>query len=127
MLCERAFRLSPHDPLEFMFFANLGSSLFFADRYAEAVDAFEKAMQLNRDLLADIHKAAALVRLGRLSPARDAIRRVVERVGEGPIEKMFWPDTEGTEWTKLTDALREIYEPSGKAAKGKGGEATGAR
>lgn len=114
-LAERAFRLSPHDPLEAEFYSGLGYSLFFAGRYEEAVEACDRSVQLNRERGADIVGAAALVRLGRLEPARKMVRGIIERGGEMTLERMFWPHTAGNQWGQLIDALREVYEPSGEA------------
>jgi TolB-like protein/class 3 adenylate cyclase/Tfp pilus assembly protein PilF len=75
---QRALRLSPFDPLNFLPNCALAIVHFHAKRYAEAADAARSAIESTpRFSLPHAYLAAALVRLGRGEEARAAARQVL--------------------------------------------------
>ncbi len=75
---QRALRLSPFDPLNFLPNCALAIAYFHAERYVEAADAARSATESTpRFSYPHAYLAAALVRLGRGEEARIAAQRVL--------------------------------------------------
>ena len=73
-LVQRAMRLSPHDPLEFLFYDTLGVSYFCAGRYADGVAAGRRLMALRPTYtLGYIYAAMSAAELGHIDEAHDLI------------------------------------------------------
>jgi TolB-like protein/Tfp pilus assembly protein PilF len=75
---QRALRLSPFDPLNFLSNNALALSFLTTHRYAEALEAARRAAQINPTFSVPLLlQTAALVRLGRKDEARDVAKRVL--------------------------------------------------
>lgn len=106
---QHAFRLSPKDPLEFMFNAFLAFAEFYAGRFDAAKQAADRALQISPDLIiALLIRAAACVRLGQPDEARALLARVEKLGSSWAVDNLFRPRTDGTLWAQYTDALREV-------------------
>jgi TolB-like protein/Tfp pilus assembly protein PilF len=107
----RAFRLSPKDPLEYLFNTYLSNSELLAGNNEAAMTAAERALQINPDYIYPLMmRAACCVRLGRREEARMLLARV-ERLGSpAAVDNIFRPRTQGTIWTRYTDAIREVMD-----------------
>ena len=75
---QRALRLSPFDPMNFMPNCALAIAHFHGDRCEDARDAARQAVAINpRFSICHAHLAAALERLGQHEAAREAAREVL--------------------------------------------------
>ena len=75
---QRALRLSPFDPLNFLPNCALAIAYFYSGLYAEAADAARSAIESTpRFSCPHAYLAAALVRLGRGEEAKAAAQRVL--------------------------------------------------
>ena len=75
-LIQRAMRLTPHEPLEFVFYDGLGVSYFCAGRYADGVAAARRLMALRPTYyLGYIYAAMSAAELGHIDEARDLMRQ----------------------------------------------------
>ena len=75
---QRALRLSPFDPLNFLPNCALAIAYFYTGRYAEAADAARSAIESTpRFSFPHAYLAAALVRLGRGEEAKAAAQQVL--------------------------------------------------
>jgi tetratricopeptide (TPR) repeat protein len=76
---NRAVRLSPFDPFNFVAFGGISAGHFSAGRYAEAADAARKAIQVNPLFSVSYTLlVAALVRLGQADEAKAVAARLLE-------------------------------------------------
>jgi adenylate cyclase len=77
---ERAIRLSPLDPMNFMAFAGLASAFIRQERFDEAVAAAKKSLRKSHQTFTGAYRclAAALAQLGREAEAREAAVRMLE-------------------------------------------------
>jgi adenylate cyclase len=76
---ERAIRLSPLDPMNFMTFAGLASAFIRLGRFDEAVAAAKKSLRQSQTYTGAYRcLAAALAHLGREAEARGAVVRMLE-------------------------------------------------
>jgi adenylate cyclase len=74
---ETALRLSPHDPLAYVFLREKGLALFSLTRYTEAEDAFRASTAINPDLAINLLMLAASVALqGQDADARDTLQAI---------------------------------------------------
>jgi adenylate cyclase len=75
---QRALRLSPFDPMNFMPNCAMAIAHFHGGRYEAAREAARQAVAANpRFSVCHAHLAAALVRLGQCAAAADAARQVL--------------------------------------------------
>lgn len=113
---RRAFRLSPKDPLEYMFLIFFCWCEFFEGRYAEALDAADRALQTHPSMVpAHLNRAACCVRLGRIGEAKASLARIEKLGSEWAIDSLFLPRTEGTLWGQYTGAIREAMDREPRA------------
>ncbi len=106
-LIERAFRLSPRDPMAFLFHCHLSHGHFFSGRFEEARQHAETCLQLAPGSIeGHLYLAAALVRLDCEDAARREIARIETNSPTAALKHVFRPRTEGTLWGNYTDALR---------------------
>jgi adenylate cyclase len=76
---ERACRLSPLDPLGYVFHSGIGFAHFIAERYEATIAITERALRERATFLPALRiQAAALGMLGRIEPARAVARRLLE-------------------------------------------------
>jgi len=77
--CERAIRMSPHDPQNVIFTAGLAVAHYLAGRYSEAVGFGRKAVQLRNGWTGG-HRTyvASLAQAGQIEEARAALARLKE-------------------------------------------------
>lgn len=77
--CERAIRMSPHDPQNVIFNAGLAVAHYLAGRYTEAVGFGRKAVQLRNGWTGG-HRTyvASLAQAGQIEEARAALARLKE-------------------------------------------------
>jgi len=76
---ERAVRLSPFDPLNFVAFGGISAGHFIRGRYAEAADAARKAIQVNPLFTVSyMLLVAALAKLGQIEEAKAVGARLLE-------------------------------------------------
>jgi adenylate cyclase len=76
---QRAIRLSPFDPMNFNCLIGIGCSHWAAERYEEALCWLRKGMLESPDLMWPLRAVAAcLGQLGRISEAREVVRRYSE-------------------------------------------------
>jgi adenylate cyclase len=76
---ERAIRLSPLDPMNFMSFAGLASAFIRLGRFDEAVAAAKKSLRQSQTYTGAYRcLAAASAHLGREAEAREAVVRILE-------------------------------------------------
>ena len=77
---ERAIRLSPLDPMNFMAFAGLASAFIRQERFDEAVAAAKKSLRKSHQTFTGAYRclAAALAQLGREAEAKEAAVRMLE-------------------------------------------------
>jgi len=76
---RRAIRLSPLDPIRYLFEGALALACVISDRDEEAIEASDKALTQNPRAVHVLGlKAIACVRLGRLEEASECIRRFRE-------------------------------------------------
>jgi adenylate cyclase len=110
-LVEKAFRLSPRDPLEYLFHCGMVFCHFFAGQYEAAKAAADRTLQSHPDFAyATIFRAAACVRLDELEEARGILARV-EKAGFGwVIDRIFFANAEGTLWADFTGAIRQAMD-----------------
>jgi adenylate cyclase len=74
---RKAMRLSPHDPLSFLFFVGMSAAHFAAERYEEAASWAERAIQRSPDFRgAHVYLAASYAHLDRTDEARSAIQEI---------------------------------------------------
>ncbi|MEE8608350.1 MAG: hypothetical protein V3S55_12160, partial [Nitrospiraceae bacterium] len=108
---QHSLRLSPKDPLDYMFQTALSAAYYFAGRYELAKEAAARALQSNPDLVPTIlYQTAACVRLGQLDLARALLVRA-ERIGSPrAVDNLFRPRAEGTLWDQYTGAIREVMD-----------------
>jgi TolB-like protein/Tfp pilus assembly protein PilF len=112
---QRALRLSPFDPLNYLAYNTLAVSYFLTERYESARDAARLSVQLNPNFsVCHLFLAAALVRLGAIEEANRAaqhvlkldpaftIRGLIKRLGFAPVVA-----------TALADAWNEVGLPGG--------------
>jgi adenylate cyclase len=108
---QRSLRLSPKDPLDYMFQTALAAAYFFAGRYELAKEAAVLALQSNPDLAITIcYQTAACVRLGQLDLARTLLVRAERISSPRVVDNFFRPRTEGTLWDQYTGAIREVMD-----------------
>ena len=75
---EQAMRLSPQDPMNFLYFNYMGQAHFAAKRYEEAVPWAQRSLQTRPDNPANYRLlAASYAHLGRLDEARTAFQECV--------------------------------------------------
>ena len=78
-LIERAMRLSPHDPLEFLFYDGFGVAYFCAGRFADGVAASRELVALRPTyVLGYIYGAMSAAELGEIEEAREFVRQARE-------------------------------------------------
>jgi adenylate cyclase len=84
--CERAIRLSPHDPQNAVFNVHLSAAYYHMGRYAEAVNIGRKAIQ-QRFGLPNAHRiyAASLAQAGQIEEARAELALLQELHPENSI------------------------------------------
>jgi adenylate cyclase len=84
--CERAIRLSPHDPQNAVFNVHLSAAYYHMGRYAEAVNFGRKAIQ-QRFGLPNAHRvyAASLAQAGQIEEARAELALLQELHPENSI------------------------------------------
>jgi adenylate cyclase len=76
---QRALRLSPLDPMRWMFFGGMSFAHLVARRFEEAIVWVDRALRDQpRNASADRMKAIACAHLGRLQEARDCARSILE-------------------------------------------------
>ena len=74
---EKAMRLSPHDPLMFLFFTGMSIAHFAAERYGEAADWAQRSIRSGTtDTAAYRYIAASYAYLDRVDEARKALREM---------------------------------------------------
>jgi TolB-like protein/Tfp pilus assembly protein PilF len=77
---EKAIRLNPRSPMLWAYLNNLGRAYFKLERYEEAMELFDKAIQQpNVTYLPFVHTAATLGHLGRFDEARAMLSEVEKR------------------------------------------------
>jgi adenylate cyclase len=87
---ERAIRLSPFDPMKFNCFFGIRNAHFAAHRYEESLAWCRKGMLERPELIWPLRSmAAALALLGRVTEARDAVRRLRETYPDITISKIM--------------------------------------
>jgi TolB-like protein/Tfp pilus assembly protein PilF len=108
---ERAMRLSPFDPWAFAAFHSLTLGHFQRGRYAEAVNAANKAVQSNPShSISYMLLAAPLAKLGRLKEAKAAAARVLELQPAFRYSRQF----SGVDCAPaLASSLSEALRPTG--------------
>ena len=107
--CEKAFRLSPRDPLEYLFFNCLGAAQLHAKKYADAKATLERSLEIIPDMTwALISLASVCVRLGRLGEATEALGRAAA-ISDTAIPFLFRVRPKLFNWHEYTDPIREIY------------------
>jgi TolB-like protein/class 3 adenylate cyclase/cytochrome c-type biogenesis protein CcmH/NrfG len=75
-LVQRAMRLSPHDPLEILFYDTLGPAYFNAGRYAEGLAAARRLIALRPTYyFGYLYGAMNAAELGDVDEARDLVRQ----------------------------------------------------
>src|SRR5262249_30133000 len=75
---ERARRLSPFDPLAFLYALNIAVAHFVARRFEQAIEWADRALHDQPRLIAAMRvKVAALAHLGRLDATRAELSRVL--------------------------------------------------
>ncbi len=80
---EKAMRLSPHDPLMFMFLSITAFAHFTAERYEEALDWAKRSLRRRPDYpLTHCVLAATYARLDRIDEARTAAEELLRRLPE---------------------------------------------
>jgi adenylate cyclase len=106
-LVRHAIRLSPKDPLGYMMQQSLAQAEFFAGHYQSALEASNRALQGNSELvLARMFRVAACVKLGRHDEARELLKRFEQDASSRAVDNIFRPRTEGTVWSDYTNAIR---------------------
>jgi tetratricopeptide (TPR) repeat protein len=107
---QRAMRLSPHDPIEWMFHDILSGAYLNAGRYAEGLDAARRLIMLApRYYWGYLWSAMNAVGLGRLDEARALIleaRRVEPGVSLELARKCLGSMTEDVD-RRFSGALRQ--------------------
>jgi adenylate cyclase len=78
---ERALRLSPRDPMTYLFFAGQALCKFVAGNFSEAISSAQRGISINPSS-ADNHlyMAAALAELDQVERAREQVRRALRFV-----------------------------------------------
>jgi TolB-like protein len=75
-LVDRAMRLSPHDPMEFLFYDALGMAYFCAGRYTEGLGAARRLIALRPTYVQGYFYAAMnAAELGQLDEAREFVQQ----------------------------------------------------
>ncbi|MGH6982191.1 MAG: adenylate/guanylate cyclase domain-containing protein [Stellaceae bacterium] len=71
---QEALRLSPRDTVAYLFIFVAGNGMIYSGRYEEAAAWLRRAIETNRNFpLAHFYLAAALVELGKMDEARNAL------------------------------------------------------
>ena len=105
---KRAYRLSPKDPLEYLFDLCLGYAEFFAGKFDLSRQSAERSLAIRPDLVETlILSAASCVRLNRLEEARTILSRVDKIAIPSPVDNLFRARIEGTVWGDYLDAVRQ--------------------
>ncbi|MBT3331074.1 MAG: adenylate/guanylate cyclase domain-containing protein [Rhodospirillaceae bacterium] len=108
--CELAFRLSPRDPIEYMFWWLLAASRQFHRDYEGAKEAAERSINLNSTMIsAQLVLAGACVRLNDIGRAK-AVLEQVRQSSDTAIPFIFRAGSEGTLWHEYTNPIREVYD-----------------
>ena len=106
--CEMAFRLSPRDPIEYMFWWLLGAARQFNEDFKGAKEAAERAIELNSaSISAHLLLASVCVRLGELERAK-ALLEHVRAISDTAIPFIFRAWSEGTLWHIYTDPISPL-------------------
>jgi len=109
-LCEKSFRLSPKDPMEYLYLTLLGAAQFHAGRYPEARETLERSIQINAGMtLSTAFLASTCVRLGDLDAGKAAVSFATS-LSETAIPNLFRARPKTARWHELTDPIREIYD-----------------
>ena len=83
-----AIRLSPHDPLSYLFFYNIALAHYHLHNYEEAVHFAERSLSLRRTHFTMVVLAASL---GQLDPGEDARHLIVELADNPPADpERYW-------------------------------------
>ncbi len=110
---QRALRLSPFDPLNYLAYNTLAVSFFLTERYESARDAARLSVQLNPNFsVCHLFLAAALVRLGAIEEANRAastfsnsiLRSRSGALSNGLVSRRLWQPLwrmPGTRWVCL--------------------------
>jgi adenylate cyclase len=89
---ENAIRLSPLDPMSFLFFHGIGECHSYARRYERAVEWYSRALREHTAPIAQRGLAIAYAHLGRLEEARGLVMQVMRAT----------PDFTITKWRQFT-------------------------
>ena len=112
---QRALRLSPFDPLNYLAYNTLAVSYFLTGRHEAARDAARLSVRLNPDFsVCHLFLAAPLIRLGAIKEAKTAAQRVMTLDPAFAISRLtkrlgFAP----TVATALAHAWEEVGLPGG--------------
>jgi adenylate cyclase len=110
---ERALRLSPRDPMTYLFFAGRALCKFVSGDFLEAIASAEKGISINPGSPDNyLYMAAALAELDQIERAREQIRRglrFVPKVNLLVIGRAIEGGNSG--WARYHDALRKAGLP----------------
>jgi adenylate cyclase len=85
---ENAIRLSPLDPMSFLFFHGIGDCHYFERRYERAVEWYSKALRERSSLpVSQRSLASTYARLGRLEEARGLVTQVMRATPDFTVSK----------------------------------------
>ena len=105
---DRAFRLNPVAP--FYYFHFLGHTNMIMGKYAEAIQAYEKALYLNPDFIfPHVCLAACYIATGNEDEARKAAAKVLKINPEFSLDSFIIasPHKDPSDTEKLIDLLRK--------------------
>jgi tetratricopeptide (TPR) repeat protein len=127
-LIDKALRLSPRDPLLFVWYADKASALLALKQYDQAIEWARRATELRPDILGPhVLVVVALALTGQESQVREALKRYLAIPG-APATVAHWKRiraeyvTEHSDprfveyWDRLIEGLRKAGLPGGDAA-----------
>ena len=124
-LVDKAIRLSPRDPLSFVWYVDKASALLALKQYDQAIEWARRAIELRPDYVAPhVVVVVALALTGQDSQAREALKRYLA-IPSAPATVGGWKHIRGgyvTEhsdpryveyWDRLIEGLRKAGLPGG--------------
>src|SRR5258708_3988748 len=109
---ELALRLSPRDPMAYLFFGAQALCKFVAGDFSGAILSAEAGLRINTNLSDNyLYMAAALAELGENQRARKQIQRALPIVPKLTLQVIAHRIPDGTGWGRYHAGLRKAGLP----------------